>query len=190
MFHQLPTSRAARTTLLRCFFEKIPIQPKIFTRLSKKALPILYPTINLKKKCEFAHFFAHVFSLIIAFGRDAPDATSWTLSRKTSIATSGHIRAHAPQPIQLSPQDSTGKYPMALEFLDIRTAPLGHTSTQRPQPLHFSASITMLPFAVLRYINCPPAGPLGWFLLKCTFASLPIPIKIVVRAAKKGPAEP
>ncbi len=30
-------------------------------------------------------------------------------------------------------------------------------------------------FAVLCFTNCPPAGPLGWFLIKCTFAKLADP---------------
>ena len=67
------------------------------------------------------------------------------LSRYTSIAQSGQTIAQLVQPVQFGPVDSAGKYPLLLDFSEMVITLLGHTVTQRVQPLQRSISIIIFP---------------------------------------------
>jgi hypothetical protein len=64
------------------------------------------------------------------------------IHRSTTITVSGHIFAHAAQPMQSGRSCAAGLYPF--EFIVSLSKPktfLGQTVMQMPQPLHFSALI-------------------------------------------------
>ena len=67
------------------------------------------------------------------------------LSRYTSMAQSGQTIAQLVQPVQSGPVDSAGKYPLLLDFSEMLITLLGHTVTQRVQPLQRSISIIIFP---------------------------------------------
>ena len=67
------------------------------------------------------------------------------LSRYTSIAQSGQTIAQLAQPVQFGPVDTAGKYPLLLDFSEMVITLLGHTVTQRVQPLQRSISIIIFP---------------------------------------------
>jgi hypothetical protein len=67
------------------------------------------------------------------------------LSRYTSMAQSGQTIAQLVQPVQFGPVDTAGKYPLLLDFSEMVITLLGHTVTQRVQPLQRSISIIIFP---------------------------------------------
>ena len=67
------------------------------------------------------------------------------LSRYTSMAQSGQTIAQLAQPVQFGPVDAAGKYPLLLDFSEMLITLLGHTVTQRVQPLQRSISIIIFP---------------------------------------------
>jgi hypothetical protein len=67
------------------------------------------------------------------------------LSRKTSMAQSGHTIAQLAQPVQFGPVEAAGKYPLLLDFSEMVITLLGQAVTQSVQPLQRSISILIFP---------------------------------------------
>jgi hypothetical protein len=65
--------------------------------------------------------------------------------RNTSIMASGQIIAHAAQPVHSVLSALAGKKPFLFDLSEMVMLPFGHTITQRPQPLHRSVFIIILP---------------------------------------------
>ena len=65
--------------------------------------------------------------------------------RSTSIIASGQIMAHSAQPVHSELSVLAGKKPFLLDLSEIVMLPLGHAITHRPQPLHRSILIIILP---------------------------------------------
>jgi len=59
------------------------------------------------------------------------------------------------QPVQPVLFVSAGKNPFLLEHFDITMQPLGQNTTHKPQPLHRSVSIIILPAIFALYISQP-----------------------------------
>jgi hypothetical protein len=65
------------------------------------------------------------------------------------MATSGHVSAHAAQPVQSSGRAKTAAgYPCRLRDCPISMQFFGHVGTQSSHALHLSKSITILPVAM------------------------------------------
>ena len=58
---------------------------------------------------------------------------------------SGQIMAQAPQPVQSVLLDLAGKKPFLLDFSDTTMQLFGHAIMHKPQPLHRSILIVILP---------------------------------------------
>jgi hypothetical protein len=61
------------------------------------------------------------------------------------MAQSGQTIAQLAQPVQFGTVDIAGKYPLLLDFSEMVITLLGHTVTQRVQPLQRSISIIIFP---------------------------------------------
>ena len=92
------------------------------------------------------------FFLVLPF---ASLISTVSLSVLTSMIASGHIIAHIAQPVHSPSLHSAGKYPFLLETSEARIVFFGQTTIHRPQPLHRSVSIFIIP-AICRQIVAMP----------------------------------
>jgi len=84
--------------------------------------------------------------------------------RSTSITASGQTSAQMQHPVQSLLDVCAGKYPALFDSLEMMILLFGHTFTHRPQPLHRSAFIIILPAISSLILYKTPF--FGEFLLK------------------------